>query len=389
MGFSARILLDSISPAGVRLTTMEVTFPRFVLSEFNTHRTFCLDGDTELYFDLPAGKTKHGTQRFNMTLREFHDKWHEGAAPRVNRRRTIDVSKLCLSATYSAKELAVAVGYCDYTGVDLVTRRAGIPRVQLAGAPYRVRALEFSNWFHSEGRNRQPLRERLRGMHLRSCNEQTGEIYHTHVEDVCYSGKKPVFRVILSDGREILSSKDHLFLTQEGWQRLEDAVGLGLSTNGIATWQRNAAFAVNGGDAYRDPDARLRTAFVPHEKRTTVRRFLPLDRVEYVGIRDTYDIEVKGPYHNFVADGFIVHNSRNSASSRAIPTSKLIQRVENEPAMPVEWGKNKKGMSAEEELDEAEQLAAKRPGLEHATKPCVMRSSLQINTFISRSQIGF
>jgi thymidylate synthase ThyX len=38
MGLSARVLLDSISPAGVRLTTMEATFHRFVLPEFNTHR---------------------------------------------------------------------------------------------------------------------------------------------------------------------------------------------------------------------------------------------------------------------------------------------------------------------------------------------------------------
>ena len=40
MSYSARIILDSITPAGARLTTMEVTFPRFVLSEFNTHRVF-------------------------------------------------------------------------------------------------------------------------------------------------------------------------------------------------------------------------------------------------------------------------------------------------------------------------------------------------------------
>lgn len=36
----ARILADSISPDGHRLTTMEVTFNRFVLAEFNTHRVF-------------------------------------------------------------------------------------------------------------------------------------------------------------------------------------------------------------------------------------------------------------------------------------------------------------------------------------------------------------
>jgi hypothetical protein len=36
----ARVIADSISPAGHRLTTMVVTAHRFVLAEFNTHRVF-------------------------------------------------------------------------------------------------------------------------------------------------------------------------------------------------------------------------------------------------------------------------------------------------------------------------------------------------------------
>lgn len=40
MGYSAEILADSVNPAGVRITTMQVRMPRFVLAEFNTHRVF-------------------------------------------------------------------------------------------------------------------------------------------------------------------------------------------------------------------------------------------------------------------------------------------------------------------------------------------------------------
>lgn len=36
--YSCRVLADSVNISGVRLTTLEVTFPRFILSEFNTHR---------------------------------------------------------------------------------------------------------------------------------------------------------------------------------------------------------------------------------------------------------------------------------------------------------------------------------------------------------------
>ena len=40
MAHAAKILADSISPDGVRLTTFEVVFPRIILAEFNTHRMF-------------------------------------------------------------------------------------------------------------------------------------------------------------------------------------------------------------------------------------------------------------------------------------------------------------------------------------------------------------
>ena len=346
-GFHARVLADSVSPAGIRLTTLEVRFPRFILSEFNTHRVFCLDGDTELYFDMPSYEKNGGTKRFTMALREFHDKWHHGAAPRKNRTRKLTVEKLCLSATYSARELAPT-----------------IPRVAIKGRPYRVRGLDVAHWLYDPVRNqnRQPLRERLAAMNLRSCDESTGEIYHTHVRDVCYSGRKEVFRVVLEDGRAILSTKDHQFLTRDGWLRLEDAVGLELSRNGVATWAKSAEFAMNGVDAYRDPEW----------LRARLRHFVKLDRIEFAGERDTYDVEVDGPYHNFVANGFIVHNSRNSASSRAVPTNRMVERVLQNPAMPVEWGVNKPGMSASETLTpqlaeeaKAEWLRARDSAVDH------------------------
>lgn len=44
--------------------------------------------------------------------------------------------------------------------------------------------------------------------------------------------------------------------------------------------------------------------------------------------------------------------SFNSASSRAIPTSKIIKDIKDNPAMPVFWGKNQSGMQAYDELDD-------------------------------------
>lgn len=44
--------------------------------------------------------------------------------------------------------------------------------------------------------------------------------------------------------------------------------------------------------------------------------------------------------------------SRNAASSRAIPLSRMIDEVQKNPAVPEYWGKIRKGMQAAEEIDE-------------------------------------
>lgn len=66
-------------------------------------------------------------------------------------------------------------------------------------------------------------------------------------------------------------------------------------------------------------------------------------------------------YPRFIHAEFMTHRmfSRNAASSRAIPTSKIIKMVKESPAMPIYWGKNISGMGAEEELKEPHLTMAK------------------------------
>lgn len=298
MAYGARVLLDSVSPAGIRLTTLEVSFPRFVLSEFNTHRVFCLDGETKLYFDLPAAQKNNAPRRFTMSIAELFEKWQRTA---------------CESA-----------------------------------------------------------------MRIRSCDEETGEIFYTRVRDVTFSGTQPVYRVRLENGQCIVASKGHRFLTKEGWQRLDDAIGITLGLGTIASWNRTVEFAVNGIPALTDS---TRTA------RAIVRHFVALKSVEYVGERATYDVEVEGPYHNFIADGFVVHNSRNSASSRAIPTAKLIDRVANDPAAPLEWGRNRAGMSASDLLDDEHAAEAERVWL-RARDEAVAHTTILMSLGVHKQELN-
>ncbi|QDH83934.1 hypothetical protein Axy10_040 [Achromobacter phage vB_AxyP_19-32_Axy10] len=57
-------------------------------------------------------------------------------------------------------------------------------------------------------------------------------------------------------------------------------------------------------------------------------------------------------YHRFIHSEFMTHRmvSKNSASSRAIPTAKLLEQVRTSPMMPIHWGQNQKGMQAGQEL---------------------------------------
>lgn len=87
------------------------------------------------------------------------------------------------------------------------------------------------------------------------------------------------------------------------------------------------------------------------------------DSVSDPGIRLT---TVELTYPGFVHAELMTHRvfSRNSASSRAIPIEKLIQRVVDDPVIPVYWGKNQKGMQAAAELEGEEQEAAIKAWLE-------------------------
>ncbi len=58
-------------------------------------------------------------------------------------------------------------------------------------------------------------------------------------------------------------------------------------------------------------------------------------------------------YPRFIHAEFMTHRlfSRNASSSRAIPAKKIFAEIEKDPAMPVHWGLNQKGMQARDEMD--------------------------------------
>lgn len=65
-------------------------------------------------------------------------------------------------------------------------------------------------------------------------------------------------------------------------------------------------------------------------------------------------------YPKFIHGEFMTHRvfSRNASSSRAIPVERMLNDIRDDPAMPVFWGKNQRGMQADEELNEVDKQDA-------------------------------
>src|ERR1700742_2095163 len=73
------------------------------------------------------------------------------------------------------------------------------------------------------------------------------------------------------------------------------------------------------------------------------------DSVSEAGVRlTTFELM----YPRFIHAELMTHRafSRNAASSRAIPIETMLRRIEENPAMPVFWAANQKGMQAVAEV---------------------------------------
>lgn len=73
-------------------------------------------------------------------------------------------------------------------------------------------------------------------------------------------------------------------------------------------------------------------------------------------------------YPKFIHGEFMTHRvfSRNASSSRAIPVERLIEDVLRDPATPVHWGKNQRGMQADAECDALVEYGVLTGGNQHS-----------------------
>lgn len=401
--FNVKIIEDSMAPCGKRLTTLTATYPRFIHSEVMTHRDRCLDGDCELEFDLPS-TTVNGTRRlFKMTIRDFVDKWKNGARRGVSKRKDdLNLSKIEDTVEYSSKELEYACGLSK-SNIDRACRDGKIVAVKRRRS-WSISGESFKSWRGTEEQSRFYMPS-LREMRIRQLDEATGRIVYSNVEGCSFSGIKEVFSVKAAK-YEISGSTDHRIMTMFGWVKIGDLVpgvsiivveGFGKLQSGMldplrhkyidgrwrSTWQRQLKEKLNNPPCkscghviaechhiepvYKAPHRAFDESNIEflcqdchhdaHKNQDWSRElylygsYAVVESVTSIGLKETFDLAINGPFPNFIANGVVVHNSRNAASSRAIPWNKMKVTITENPVIPIVWGAEQSGMQTGSGID--------------------------------------
>jgi len=233
---------------------LHVRVPMDAWRQWIRHRTACLAEGTEIYFDLPGGIDRRGNQLYKLKIEDIWDKFQ----PTQN--------------------------------------------------------------IHRPDKQRDPFfkRDRIKAMQLRHLNEDSGIMDHTRIVNVYRNGSKPVFRYFLADGKSIEATSDHRFLFASGWSTFKEEEQLE-ERKGIAFWEKENVYLHVNGLAMEVPTSYQDKEWLDQQinvEKLMVPKLVKVVGIEYVGIKETYDLEVEGPHHNFIANGIVTHNSVNETSTR-------------------------------------------------------------------------
>jgi len=351
---------------------------------------------------------------------KWHEGSKSGATPRHNGKM---LEHLEDATIYTADSIAadLGIGQTNLNNACRTGRVVGAYKVGRTTLPdvWAAPGLAWKEFRRESATRRHSLVSRLQQMHIRQLNEATGAVQHSTVSNVIISGVKPVFRLKAGDF-SVVATKDHQILTADGWKRLGeirplvDSVltykygsgdGSGvykdkfkkIDGKWVSKWCRDIKFQVlerQGHKCYITGEDLDFSCDIHHLEPRHLRPDLAFDINNVVAVTakahkelhktqgwqigvplqcaptmvnsiteegniDTYDLTISGEYPNFFANGVVVHNSRNSSSSRAIPVAKVFAQVRDNPAMPVHWGANQPGMQAHAEVEdkaEAERL---------------------------------
>jgi thymidylate synthase (FAD) len=160
--------------------TVEIVTSRAISAQIIRHRSFCfqefcIDGDSEIYFETPCNIRKNKKVAKKIKIKELYKRWNKNS---------------------------------------------------------------FS-------------KSRIQNMKIRVFDTNKNEFVFSHINEIKKTGVKPVFKINFKNGKTIQCTKEHKFLTPDGFLSLEESVGLCLIGT-KAVINKNCRFASNGVPAYQN-----------------------------------------------------------------------------------------------------------------------------------------
>ncbi|BBC32511.1 Thymidylate synthase ThyX [Streptomyces graminofaciens] len=340
------------SPFEHNSMTFFISAPIFVFREFMRHRVgWCIAGDTEITLESEAGNLRR------RTIADLYELWHLGVEDRLPH------SAGGVTWSSRAGKWMAQVGRGEqnhYLGLyeNREAAESAVAEFRELDPGTRLRKLE-------------PVRRN----HVRCYDEETLLSQRARIVDVIQSGVKSLIKITTESGKTLRCTVDHAVFTPDGWCKAgELAVGDAVMAaetasrpsqapvppglrRGIGVWtsmQRErlikeidtchlcgqdfprAELALDhvvpvAGDLTRAlDDKNLAPACEPchaiksageqalAQRDGKIAKAVP-DRIvaiEQDGEEMTYDLSVEGPWHNFLANGIVVHNSYNEESGR-------------------------------------------------------------------------
>ena len=317
---------------------LRVKLPVFVARQWIRHRTACLAGDVKVSFDLPGGIASRGHQHTTLTIKDIYDRFQpsqnttrpDKQGNPYHKRDRVKAMRLRSCDEDAMTPIHTSIVDIWQSGVKPVLR-VNFPNGVLRATKDHM-CLTDMGWLKLGDALAQDTRFASWGRNVGFVSEPVavnvvGEEWKTYPENNAYevSNKGRVRRsdciktpTITPNGYQVVSlSKDSVsrahFVHHLVLETFSDEDRAGRDTRHLdGNRQHNTIDNLRWGTPSENASDRMESG---SDQTLSIQWVEPLDWRED-GMEMTYDMEVVGPYHNFVAGSVVVHNSVNEYSAR-------------------------------------------------------------------------
>lgn len=205
-----------------------------------------------LWFDEPSAIVKGQRKSNKVEAEEFYNKYNASAQALVASKHKYTFHDLIdANKVYSPRELATIVK----RRVDTIRTMLATGRLEgtKSNNTWCILGSAYIKWATTSSIQEIPTITRYKTMHLRCCEENTGLIKHTSVTSISATKQQEAFEIALENGYTTLATQTTVFLTDNGYKTLAEAISLQRNASGIWSWCKNKSmFACNGSPLYRD-----------------------------------------------------------------------------------------------------------------------------------------